>query len=228
MTRLERAFAWAGGGAFVGSLGLCVWSYFVWLSWSLPWRGWRPVAIDAALFVVFATHHSVFARDAVKRWLGGVPLTLLRPMYVWIASLLLGLVCVLWQPVGGELYRAQSVVAVALAATQASGFWLTVRAVAKIDPLELAGIGPPVAAGPGTFQSTGPYRWVRHPVYLGWILIVFGTPHMTGDRLTFAALSSLYLLLAVPWEERSLRQTFGEDYERYRQRVRWRVLPYMY
>jgi len=107
--------------------------------------------------------------------------------------------------------------------------------VARLDPLELAGIRTEeeaarrrTASGPSALQITGPYRLVRHPIYLGWILIVFGVSHMTGDRLAFATVSSLYLIVAVPWEERSLRQSFGEDYDRYMRQVRWRVLPYMY
>jgi methanethiol S-methyltransferase len=84
------------------------------------------------------------------------------------------------------------------------------------------------AARPGALQIVGPYRWVRHPIYLGWMLVVFGAAHMTGDRLTFAVISSLYLVVAVPWEEQSLRQSFGADYDRYKQQVRWRILPYLY
>src|SRR5262252_8817465 len=155
---------------FVGSLALCVWSYAFWLGRSEPWRGWRPVAIDAALFFVFAMHHSVFARDTGKRWLALIPRRLLRSMYVWVASLLLLLVCVLWRPVGGELYRAPIIAALLLTVVQIAGFWITARAVAKIDPLELAGIREEVpTTGPSALQITGPYRWVRHPVYLGWV-----------------------------------------------------------
>ena len=77
-------------------------------------------------------------------------------------------------------------------------------------------------------QTEGPYRLVRHPLYLGWTLIVFGVAHMTGDRLTFAALTSIYLLAAIPFEERSLVQSFGESYVQYRARVRWRMLPFIY
>ena len=58
--------------------------------------------------------------------------------------------------------------------------------------------------------------------------MVFATPHMTGDRLLFASVSSLYLVVAIPWEERSLEAAFGEAYRRYKRQVRWRVLPYVY
>jgi protein-S-isoprenylcysteine O-methyltransferase Ste14 len=60
------------------------------------------------------------------------------------------------------------------------------------------------------------------------VLAVFGAAHMTGDRLAFAVTSSLYLVIAVPWEERSLRKAFGEDYARYVRAVRWRIIPFVY
>ena len=75
---------------------------------------------------------------------------------------------------------------------------------------------------------TGPYRWVRHPLYLGWVLMVFGAAHMTGDRLAFAAITTAYLVVAIPWEERSLRQSFGDEYARYMRDVRWRMIPFIY
>ena len=235
MTRSELVFVWVGGALFVGSLALWVWWYALALGRSQPWSGWRPFVFDMILFTAFASHHSVFARDAVKRRMSAIPRHLLRSVYVWIASLLLIGVCLLWQPIGGEVYRVTGAGAVALALVQIGGVWFIYGAVARLDPLELAGIRTEdeaarrrATSGPSALQITGPYRLVRHPIYLGWILIVFGVSHMTGDRLAFATVSSLYLIVAVPWEERSLRQSFGEDYDRYMRQVRWRVLPYMY
>jgi protein-S-isoprenylcysteine O-methyltransferase Ste14 len=100
------------------------------------------------------------------------------------------------------------------------------QSVRAIDALELAGIrSQSEAAG---LQVVGPYRLVRHPLYLGWILVVFGAALMTGDRLTFAAITTLYLVMAIPWEERSLRTAFGSDYDRYMRLVRWRMIPFIY
>jgi protein-S-isoprenylcysteine O-methyltransferase Ste14 len=72
------------------------------------------------------------------------------------------------------------------------------------------------------------YGLVRHPLYLGWTMCVFGAAHMTGDRLGFAIITTAYLVVAVPWEERSLRRSFGEDYDRYVRTVRWRIVPFIY
>ena len=155
-----------------------------------------------------------------------LPERLLRSVYVWIASALFLIVCALWQPVGGDVYFVTGWRTVAHAGVQLGGVWFIARALSTIDPLELAGIHRPSASE--TLQITGPYRWVRHPLYLGWLLAVFGAAHMTGDRLAFAAMSSIYLFVAIPWEERSLARTFGEQYEAYKQQVRWRVVPYVY
>jgi len=230
---MRKCLAWSGGALFVASLVMCTWSYLFWLGRDIPLAGWRPVAFDAGLISIFAGHHSVFARESIKRRLSFIPPSMIRSFYVWIASLLLIGVIGLWEPIGGELYRVTGARAVVHAAVQLAGVWLISRAVAGLDPLELAGIrqlseSTASSAALQPLQIEGPYRWVRHPLYLGWMLAVFGAAHMTGDRLAFAGLTSLYLVVAVPWEERSLGQSFGEAYDQYARRVRWRIIPYLY
>ena len=222
-----RAFVWVGGALFAASLGLCAWTYIFALGRSMPAAGWAPLSVDAALVSIFSLHHSVFARDGVKAWLARrVSPPLLRSMYVWIASALLMIVSLAWQPIGGEIYKATGILAIALTAVQVGGLVITALGVARIDPLELAGIHP--ASQTQGLQVTGPYRWVRHPLYLGWLLMVFGAAHMTGDRLAFATITVGYLVVAIPWEERSLRQSFGDAYARYMRDVRWRMIPFIY
>jgi protein-S-isoprenylcysteine O-methyltransferase Ste14 len=222
-----RVFVWLGGALFVASLAYCAWWYLVLLNRPLPAVRWDALAADAGLLTIFALHHSLFARDVVKARLARVlPDHRLRSAYVWVASLLLMAVCGLWRPVGGELYTAAGARAWAHAAVQLAGVFIIARAVARIDPLELAGIRPPSRAG--ALQVVGPYRLVRHPLYLGWLLTVFGAAHMTGDRLAFAAITTIYLIVAVPWEERSLRRSFGEDYAQYTRDVKWRIIPFIY
>jgi methanethiol S-methyltransferase len=224
-----RAFVWLGGGIFVVSLAWCGWWYLFVLGRSLPPAGWRPLLIDALLFTIFALHHSLFARDIARRWLMRIPARLHRSVYVWVASLLLIVVCVLWRPVGGELYDATGVRAAAHIAIQLFGVLFIARSAALIDPLELAGIHVPSGTPqPDGLQTSGPYRWVRHPLYFGWVLAVFGTSHMTGDRLAFAAITVIYLAAAVPWEERSLMRSFGERYALYTREVKWRMIPFIY
>ncbi|HEV3141902.1 MAG TPA: isoprenylcysteine carboxylmethyltransferase family protein, partial [Vicinamibacterales bacterium] len=184
------------------------------------------ILVDTLLFALFAAHHSILARESGKRALAFIPPHLIRSVYVWTASVLLFVVCILWRPIGGDLYRVDGAGAIALAAVQMLGVVFIARSVALIDALDLAGIR--ISRADSSLQTSGPYRWVRHPLYLGWMLLVFGAAHMTADRFAFAAISSTYLLVAVPWEERSLRQSFGNSYADYQRRVRWRVIPYVY
>jgi protein-S-isoprenylcysteine O-methyltransferase Ste14 len=216
-----------GGAAFVASLAFTAWTFFGRWSEARRFEGWRPVAVNAAMVLVFALHHSLFARDRIKAQVGRlIDPDLVRSAYVWVASVLLILVVVLWQTIGGTLYQATGWRAVAAALVQIAGLWLIAGSVRSIDPLELAGIRvTPRSAG---LQCTGPYRLVRHPLYLGWTLLVFGAGSMTGDRFAFAFLTTLYVAFAIPWEERSLEAAFGADYERYKRQVRWRLVPFLY
>ena len=238
MKAAERLFVWLGGAVFVAALAFCAWSYLaVWGTGAPPGLfivvagrpATRGVALgaNALLFGLFAAHHSLFAREGVKNALArALPTRLIRPLYVWTASLLLMVACAAWLPIGGELYDHGGWLRWAHAAVQLTGVWLTIRSVRFIDALELAGIRRPTVAP--SLQITGPYRLVRHPIYLGWLLMTFGAAHMTADRLTFAAISTAYLVIAIPWEERSLARVFGGAYVEYRRHVRWRIVPYVY
>ncbi len=112
---------------------------------------------------------------------------------------------------------------------------LTVRASNALDILDLAGvrqlqraIGSAAQKPPPTLTTRGLYGFVRHPLYFSWALFVFATPAMTGTRAAFAIISTAYLMLAIPWEERGLVATFGPEYEAYRQRVRTKMIPFVY
>jgi protein-S-isoprenylcysteine O-methyltransferase Ste14 len=221
--------AWAGGAAFVVSLGYLVYFYLVTLAdpGGEPDARLRNAAIDALLFFAFALHHSLFARPAAKRVVGRlVSPRLERSIYVWIASALAVALCLLWQPVAGTLYRIEGWWRTVFWATQLSGAVIAMRATRAMSALELAGIHQ--AAGrtnPRPLSSAGPFWLVRHPIYLGWMLMVFATPALTANRFVFAVISSLYLILAIPWEERSLVAAHGDQYRAYQRTVRWRVIP---
>jgi protein-S-isoprenylcysteine O-methyltransferase Ste14 len=225
---LERLFVWAGGAMFVASLSVTAWSYAMRFGEERLPTGWTSIAVDGLLLTVFALHHSALAREPIKRRLAIiVPTRLLRSVYVWVASALLILMSWRWQPVGGIIYRVDGWPAWIFMIVQITGVWLIARSVRAIDPLELAGIRNPKMVD-GELQTGGVYGLVRHPLYFGWVLIVFVAAHMTGDRLTFAVLTTAYLVIAVPWEERSLEREFGASYGRYKEKVRWKILPYLY
>ncbi|MBI2835443.1 MAG: hypothetical protein HYX76_13550 [Acidobacteria bacterium] len=243
--RAALAFAWTGGVLFVASLAY----FFLFYVDLLDRAGdaarstvaWRGALVDLSLFGAFALHHSLLARSGVKRHVARVlPSYLERSLYVWIASLLFLLTCWWWQPVGGELYSVPRPAAWFLVACQTAGLWIIARAVANLDSLELAGIrqvlneraGPRSrvegGSAPPPLQEEGMYAFVRHPVYLGWLLFTFAHPHMTGSRFVFACAAAAYLVAAIPWEERSLVEAYGDRYAAYAQRVRWRMVPFVY
>ncbi len=224
-----QAIRWLGGIAFVASLAYLVYFYSLVLSSPAGDASHvvRNALIDAGLFTAFALHHSVFARAGIKqRLIDLLPPAIERTVYVWFASALLVGVCVLWQPVPGVMYSVDGIWRVVLYGLQAAGGLLTMRGAGVIDPLELAGIRQATAhPSSDALRVVGPFRVIRHPIYLGWILMVFGAPTMTANRLLFASISSAYLILAIPWEERSLVAAHGDQYRAYQQAVRWRVVP---
>jgi protein-S-isoprenylcysteine O-methyltransferase Ste14 len=189
------------------------------------------IAWNLALFTGFAAHHSILARSGAKRWLTRwVAPSLERATYVWISSVLFYSVCFFWQPIGApDLYRSSGAVLWIHRGVQALGVAVLAHASYLLDWLDLAGIRQAQGASAAPVLCvSGLYRWVRHPIYLGWALVVLGTDQMTAGRFMFAVVSLIYLVLAIPFEERSLTETFGGQYETYRQRVRWKVLPYIY
>jgi protein-S-isoprenylcysteine O-methyltransferase Ste14 len=231
---LAVAFAWIGGGLFVISLSYFLFSYAITFSeTSSEETAARALLVDVTLFTAFALHHSIFARARVRRWVERrAPPMLERSMYVWISSVLFIVVCALWRPLPGVAWHITGAPALALHAAQLAGAWLAVRSAAIIDVWELAGIRqlqpgtgrPPVPE----FKVTGPYGWVRHPIYTGWLLMVFCAPRMTMTRFVFAVVSSAYLLIAIPFEERSLARLSAGGYEVYMRRVRWKLIPGIY
>jgi protein-S-isoprenylcysteine O-methyltransferase Ste14 len=222
--------AWAGAVAFMLSLN----GGFVAFLWGMRAAGpddgtdafTRGVS-NALLFTLFAMHHSLLARSGAKRFVRRlVGPHLERSAYVWIASLLYVAVWALWRDLPGALYHHTGAWAITHWAVVAFGFGFTFSAARLIDPLELAGVHQAAGTNPaGGLEVKGPYHLVRHPIYLGWLLIVFGGPDMTWTRVEFAIVSSAYLVLAVPFEERSLVDTFGDTYRAYQRRVRWRIVP---
>ena len=149
-----------------------------------------------------------------------------RSIYVWIASVLFFIVCNAWQPVGGVAWNVTGWWRGPLMAMQLLGLWLTLRGAAVLDFFELAGIRE--NTGTTEFRTTGPYGLVRHPIYLGWFLLVWPVATMTMTRVVFAVISCLYLVVAIPFEEGTLRRASGGAYDGYAKQVRWRLLPDIY
>jgi methanethiol S-methyltransferase len=190
---------------------------------SLP----AAIAIDCALLILFAVQHSLMARRWFKeRWIQIVPWAIERSTYVLCASLALLLLFWQWRPIGIEIWSVQNVTARAVLWSLFAFGWATVLIVTfLINHFDLFGlrqvwlplIGRPYE--PIAFRTPWPYRFVRHPLYLGFLFAFWMTPTMTLAHLVFAVATTAYIVLAIQFEERDLVSEYGQTYEKYRQRV---------
>ena len=185
------------------------------------------IAIDCALLAVFAVQHSVMARRWFKeRWTQIVPWSIERSTYVLCASLALLLLFWQWRPIGIEIWTVEHPVARAVLWSLFAAGWGTVLVVTfLINHFDLFGlrqvwlplVGKPYT--PVTFRTPLPYRLVRHPLYFGFLLAFWMTPHMTLAHLVFAVATTAYIVLAIQFEERDLVREHGAAYEEYRRTV---------
>lgn len=187
----------------------------------------RALLVDLALLGAFAVQHSVMARPAFKRaWTRIVGDPVERSTYVLLASLALLLLFWQWRPIGGVVWRIEAPLGRGLLYAVCAAGWLTVLASTfLIDHFDLFGLrqvwlhlrGRPYERTP--FRTPGLYRWVRHPLYVGWFLAFWAAPTMTVAHLVFALATAGYILAAIQLEERDLVAAHGDAYCRYRRTV---------
>ena len=185
------------------------------------------LAIDCALLTIFAVQHSVMARRWFKeRWTLIIPWAIERSTYVLCASLALLLLFWQWRPIGIEVWSVDNTIARVVLWTWFAAGWATVLTVTfLINHFDLFGlrqvwlplIGRPYTRVP--FRTPLPYRYVRHPLYFGFLLAFWMTPTMTLAHLVFAVATTAYIVLAIQFEEKDLVAEHGAAYERYRRRV---------
>ncbi len=223
--------------AFVGNLQQT--SLVQWLPW-LPdlvphsidaGREGGPVAIAAVinlgLILLFGLQHSAMARIGFKAWLKRhLPPSAERSTYVLIASLMLVLLYWQWRPIAAPVWQATSEIAQWLAWTMfVAGFAIVLLATFLIDHFDLFGLRQVwrqfVRREPATAHFATPllYRWVRHPLYLGFIIAFWSASVMSWGHLLFAAAMTSYIVVAIRYEERDLVRHLGERYARYRTEV---------
>lgn len=186
----------------------------------------QAIAIDLALIALFGVQHSVMARQGFKRaWTRIVPKQAERSVYVLAASLALIVLFAFWHPIEGTVWRATGALATVLWVVFAIGWALVLLSTFLINHFELFGLQQAwfhakgrEAAAP-QFRQPLLYKLVRHPLYSGFIIAFWATPHMTYGHLLLAAGMSVYILIAIQHEERDLVGLFGRDYEEYRGRV---------
>ena len=195
---------------------------------------WASIA-NSALLGPFAMQHSVMARPAFKRWWTRfVPQPVERATFVLFASLTLDLL--FWQL---EADRRNGVAGfgsdgrlLALQTLSWFGWALVFVSTCLLSHFELfpdsmrSTLDPAGKPTPSVeFKTPSLDKWVRHPIYLGFLIAFRATPNMSYGHLFFACATTAYILLGIQLEERDLIAIFGDQYRAYRQRVPM-LLPY--
>ncbi len=185
------------------------------------------LVVDFLLLGLFAVQHRVLALPAFKRrWTQIIPKEAERSTYVLFASLALIAMFALWQPIGGTIWTVENPVARGLLyGLFFLGWGIVLVSTFLINHFDLFGLRQvwlQFRGKPYTKLHFGEplfYRWVRHPLYVGFLLAFWSTPNMTAAHLVFAAATTGYILIAIQLEERDLVAEHGPSYERYRERV---------
>jgi methanethiol S-methyltransferase len=184
----------------------------------------QALFIDAILLGMFAAQHSVMARPGFKRWWAQlVPKYVERSTYVLCASLILALLFWQWRPISTLIWSVTDSFWVAtLDVICGLGWAMVLLSTFLINHFELFGLTQVVAHFRGgelsepVFRTPFLYRWIRHPLYLGFLLAFWATPAMSAGHLLFAVATSGYILLGIFLEERDLITQFGDRYRSYR------------
>lgn len=174
----------------------------------------NPAAlINLLLLALFGLQHSLMARQTFK---DKVKITKPRRAFALASLAVLAIMAVLWQPMPELAWHLKGPVAIGLYIVWTFGLQLVLFGCISINARELLGLAEPA---PPEFHTPFLYTIVRHPIYLGAIMVLWAAPRMTQGRLLFAAGMTLYILIGIQFEERDLERTFGDVYRVYKQRV---------
>ncbi len=201
---------------FVGSLNL--------LDMHLSESG--LLLFDAGLSLLFFIQHSGMIRKPFRRWLAGfIPEEYVGAIYAIASGIVLLLVILLWQASSQTVITPSGLLRWALRAVFflcLLGFYWGVKALRFFDPLGLRPILNRLRGRnpmPMPITVAGPYRWVRHPLYLFMILMIWSCPDVTTDRLLFNLLWTAWIVVGSYFEENDLIAEFGDAYREYQKRV---------
>ena len=211
------------------------------LLYAIPWLGdfWLTTTLDSprtadisvalainfSLIAMFAVQHSVIARPGFKAWWTRfVPPVLERSTYIALSSIAFFILMLAWQPVGGEIWKFSGPAAQLAYVGFAFGWFVLVAATFAQSHFDLFGLRQVwlnlrgIAYTPLPFSDSTMYKYSRHPIYVGWLMVIWFTPHMTISHLFLAAWLTIYILVAIRYEEKDLSAEHPE-YAQYKKTV---------
>ena len=187
----------------------------------------EALLVNAVLLGLFAFQHSLMARPWFKRvWTRFIPEPAERSTYVLFSSLALLVLFWQWRPMGGVVWNVEEqALSIVLYGLCAMGWLLVLTSTFLINHFDLFGLRQVYLFLLGkeyttlVFRTPVLYRHVRHPLYLGWLFAFWATPTMRVPHLVFAIATTLYILMAIQFEEKDLIRAHGDEYRRYQKRV---------
>jgi protein-S-isoprenylcysteine O-methyltransferase Ste14 len=188
---------------------------------------WQALLVNLLLLAAFAVQHSVMARPSFKQWWTRMaPAPAERSTYVMFSNLALILLFWQWQPMGGVVWDVRAPMGRGINyGVFAFGWFNVLLATFMINHFDLFGLRQAWLYLRGkayttlAFKTPGPYRLVRHPLYAGWLMVFWAAPTMTVGRLAFAVAMTVYILVAIWFEERNLVEYHGQAYADYRRKT---------
>jgi len=182
--------------------------------------------IDTLLLLAFGVQHSVMARPGFKAWWTRfVPKPIERSVYTLASSVALIALFVFWRPIPQTVWATEGALATGLTAGLLAGVGLVLFSTFLIDHFDLFGLRQTWLHFRGRsyaekhFATPLLYKWIRHPLYIGWLMTFWITPVMSAGHLLCSLVMTSYILIAIPLEERDLLSALGEPYRRWRERT---------
>lgn len=188
---------------------------------------WQAMLTNLGLIALFGLQHSVMARGWFKAWWTKfVPEPIERSTYVLFTVFALVAIFLFWQPMGIVLWSIdEGMFYGILMALFALGWTIVLVSTFMINHFDLFGLrqtwlyflGKPYE--PLKFRIHIFYHYVRHPLYLGILLAFWAAPEMSVARFVLASGMTIYVLMAIQWEEQDLIKEFGQKYKEYKKLV---------